>query len=445
VATLAERLRDERRRLDELKTGDLAVRASFHVSYDMLPTPSGAVDPARAFRLLGLWQGTRISLPAAAALLGEPEDVAASALEVLVDVNLLESPAPDQYRLHDLLKVYALERAESEESEGARQEALGRLLRWYLHAARAAADAVSPQSPQVPGEPEDGACPPLAFASTEAALGWYDDERPNLVAATRAAADAGLHEVASRLPPALFPMFNRRSNWADCITTHRIAIASAEKTGNRLVEAFALCMIGFALVKLPDPEAFPLLERALAIREELGDAQGEAVAAIALAEGHLNMHGAGEDAIGYLRRAVDLLEPMEASPVRKAALNNLGDIYFELDDLDAAADSYLRALESTALGGYLDGFVLFNLGRVYMRRGSVREAIARFEEALPMLRAFGAMDGEALVLQGLGVAQAETGDTARARVSLTEALRIFELLEDDEQVTRTAALLASVS
>ena len=36
VATMAARLRDERRRLDELQIGDLEVRASFQMSYDSL-------------------------------------------------------------------------------------------------------------------------------------------------------------------------------------------------------------------------------------------------------------------------------------------------------------------------------------------------------------------------------------------------------------------------
>jgi hypothetical protein len=65
VGALANRLRDERQRLSELAVGDLAVRASFEVSYANLPA-------ARAFRLLGLWPGADLSLPAAAALLGLP-------------------------------------------------------------------------------------------------------------------------------------------------------------------------------------------------------------------------------------------------------------------------------------------------------------------------------------------------------------------------------------
>jgi transcriptional regulator with XRE-family HTH domain len=107
VRALADRLSDESRRLDELRTGNLAVGASFEVSYTSLPTPATprGVSAAHAFRLLGLWNGPSISLPAAAALLGEPDTQVAPALEVMVDAHLLESPSPDTYRFHDLIRV----------------------------------------------------------------------------------------------------------------------------------------------------------------------------------------------------------------------------------------------------------------------------------------------------------------------------------------------------
>lgn len=64
VSVLAAKLADERRRLDELQAGDLAVKATFELGY-------GQLEPAqaRAFRLLGLADGPDISLAAAAALL----------------------------------------------------------------------------------------------------------------------------------------------------------------------------------------------------------------------------------------------------------------------------------------------------------------------------------------------------------------------------------------
>ena len=154
IATLAGRLRNERRRLDELSIGDLAVRASFQVSYGSLRAPANRVNPARVFRLLSLWKGLRISQAAAGALVDAPEDDIVEALETLVDVNLLESPAPDWYRFHDLLRVYAIERARAEEAEEGQSEAIGRLLRWYLDTVEAAADTVS--AAPLPGSQGDG-------------------------------------------------------------------------------------------------------------------------------------------------------------------------------------------------------------------------------------------------------------------------------------------------
>ena len=164
IQTLAGRLADERRRIDELKVGDLAVRACFQVSFASLPPAGpGGVDPARAFRLLGLWQGPSIGLPAAAALLGEPEDDVADALEVLVDANLLQSPAADRYRFHDLLRVYAAEQAGAAGDHSKTGDAaVRRVLTWYLHTGRGCRPGRSPRTARrVPLEPIHPGCVPL--------------------------------------------------------------------------------------------------------------------------------------------------------------------------------------------------------------------------------------------------------------------------------------------
>lgn len=129
VAALAARLRDEHRRLGELSAGDLNVRASIRASYDRLTSAPDQADPARVFRLLGLWRQRQISLSAAAALVGEPEAGVSGALEVLVDASLLESPGPDCYQLHDLHRLFAAERALAEETEEERRAAVERLRR----------------------------------------------------------------------------------------------------------------------------------------------------------------------------------------------------------------------------------------------------------------------------------------------------------------------------
>lgn len=89
VASLVPRLADERRRLDEMRVGNLAVEATFALGYGQLSPAQ-----ARAFRLLSLPGGPAISIGAASAVLAlspmDTEDI----LESLVDASLLEAPAP---------------------------------------------------------------------------------------------------------------------------------------------------------------------------------------------------------------------------------------------------------------------------------------------------------------------------------------------------------------
>jgi hypothetical protein len=213
IRAMASRLRDEHRRLDELRVGDLAVRASFQVSFASLPAaprPEGH-RPGHAFRLLGLWQGPSISSAAAAALFGTQEYLAADALETLVDAHLLESKAPDRYKFHDLLRVYSSERAVADLSGPDRDAAVGRLLTWYMRTADAAATAVRRTATTCRWDRGEPGPPPLSFSAADEALGWYDSERANLVAATRQASSSGLHEIAWRLPAPLFGIFNTRA------------------------------------------------------------------------------------------------------------------------------------------------------------------------------------------------------------------------------------------
>lgn len=445
IATLANRLRNEQRRLDELETGDLAVRSSFQVSYDSLRAGRHGVNPARMFRLLGLWQGASISLPAAAALFGESEDDVADALETLVDANLLESPAADWYQFHDLLRVYATERAQDEESEADRTEAVGRLLRWYLETGEAAADAVSPRRYRVPREPAAPGHPPLGFASVEEALAWYGDERANVVTATRQAAAAGLHDIAWRLPPNLFPLFNRWSNWTDCVTSHRVAAESVRKVADRLGEAWVLNTLGWSLARLRDEEAFGYLEQALAIRRELGDTRGEAQSAIGLGEGYLKVRGPGEEAVKYLRLATDLLRPTDMLSLRAVALNNLGEVYLDLGDLDAAAECCAEARDIwREIGGYGEGWALHNLGRVYLGLGRVDDAATSLTDAIGAHRASGDFVGQATALKYLGQARLAAHDPGEARNSWTQALSIFEQIDERAEAAEVAAALASL-
>ena len=443
IATLAGRLRNEHRRLDELRIGDLAVRASFQVSYNSIRTSGYGADPARVFRLLGLWQGPSISLAAAAALLGEPEDNIADVLEGLVDANLLESPAPDFYRFHDLLRVYATERAHAEESEADRAAALRRLLYWYLDTADAAAQLVAPQRYRVPLEERHDVASPLALTTRADALAWYDQERGNVLSATRQAAAMGEHDLAWRLPTALFPLFNRRDNWADCIAAHRIAVDSARIAEHRLGEGWALQNLGQALVRVRDGEGLRHIEQALVARREKEDHAGEAQTALSLADAYHKLQGP-QAAWEYLLLNIDLVRGHPS--LYGMALNNLGEFGQELGRLTEAADYFEQAREYFASVGpsYVEGYAVHNLSHVYLDLGRPAEALDKASLALDMHEKAGDLLGQALALKFQGEAQLALGQDALARTAWKSALARFQQLDEAAEAAEIEIQLASI-
>ena len=320
IRAMAGRLTDEHRRLDEMRAGDLAVRASFEVSFTSLPpsTDKQGIDPALAFRLLGLWQGPSISAAAAAALFGVPEYSAEDALEVLVDTHLLESVTTDRYRFHDLLRVYAAERAADDLLAAERDAAVTRLLTWYMRTADAAATAVSPHRYNIPlGRPAERRSsaarlrrPPMTRSpgTTASAPTWSPPPaRPPA---------SGLHDIAWRLPAPLVQHVQqpRQLGGLHRHPPHRAGqCPPGRETGQ--AEAWVLNNLGDALGVTRDPEGAGHLERSLAIRREIGDRIGEAQAANNLADAY--------QALGRTEEAVELLparagaEPRGRLPLRR--------------------------------------------------------------------------------------------------------------------------------
>jgi DNA-binding SARP family transcriptional activator len=443
IATLAGRLRNEHRRLDELRIGDLAVRASFQVSYNSIRAAGSRADPARVFRLLGLWQGSSISLAAAAALIGEPEDDIADVLEGLVDANLLELPAPDFYRFHDLLRVYATERAQAEESEADCAAAVSRLLHWYLCTADAAAQLVAPQRYRVPLEERHHVVSPLGLATPADALAWYDQERGNVLSASRQAAATGQHDLAWRLPTALFPLFNRRDNWADCIAAHRIAVDSARIAEHRLGEGWALQNLGQALVRVRDSEALQHIERALVARRGTEDHVGEAQTVLSLADAYHKLQGP-QAAWEHLLQNIDLLRGHPS--LYGIALNNLGEFGQELGRLTEAADYFEQARVHFARVGpsYGQGHALHNLSHVYLDLGRPAEALDKASLALDIHENAGDLLGQALALKFQGEAQHALGQDVLARAAWNTALARFQQLGEAAEAAEIEIQLASI-
>jgi tetratricopeptide (TPR) repeat protein len=412
------------------------------VSFASLPacTDARGIDLARAFCLLGLWQGSSISSVAAAALFGVPEYSAQDALEVLVDTHLLESVAPDRYRFHDLLRVYAAERAAAGLPAAERDAAVARLLSWYMRTADAAATAVSPYRYNIPLDPADADPTPLSFGTAEEALAWYDSEHANLVAATRQAAASGMHDIAWRLPPSLFSIFNRHGNWADCIAANRIALDCARAAGNRRGEAWVLNTLGDALGVTGHPDGISYLEGSLAIRREIGDRMGEAQAANNVADAY---HGLGRtnEALELYRRALELNREVGYRYGEGVALVHVGWMLLDLELAEEAVDYLLQARRAFAEIDYVDGagYALHILGRCYLSLQRDIDALDCLRQALTSHRATGNRRRQAATLRSLGTAQGRAGLRAEACESWAEAAAIFTELGDGPEAAEVRA------
>ncbi|WP_078896415.1 helix-turn-helix domain-containing protein [Streptomyces sp. NRRL S-495] len=115
---LAERLGDEDLRLQRLTAGDLRIRSAFRLSYEQLSEPV-----RRLFRRLALVPGPDFGPGAGAALTGLGPELVEEMLDELLDLGLLGHTATDRLLFHDLLRLYARERLQEEETSQERAAA----------------------------------------------------------------------------------------------------------------------------------------------------------------------------------------------------------------------------------------------------------------------------------------------------------------------------------
>lgn len=448
VRTMADRLADERRRLDQLTVGSLAVRASFEVGVAALPAPErpDKVHPAHAFRILGLWWGSVISLDATAALLGQPREPVADALEALVDAQLLQSPTPDRYQFHDLLRVYAADRAIAEVSQESGQEAIRRLLTWYLHTTEATADLLSPNRYKFPTPPPGPDCSPLAFATLGEAMNWCETECGNLVACIRQASAEEFPELVCRMTAACCIFFDRRRYLAYSTESHEVAWAAARLLGDKQAEALVLHNTAVTLSRQGRHlEAVGQFEQALAMRRRIGDAQGEIQSMTTMADCYLQLNQPNE-ALALLRQVLDMDQGMITRYAQGVVQNNLGEAYNMLGRYAEALVCLQQAGEIFDEIGDIRGagFALHNLGQAYLGLGRGATAISPLERAVKLRQACMAPFDEACTWRALGQAHGAAGDWGQARRSLGQAAQRFRGVGEDATAAEIEAELAEL-
>ncbi|MER6664637.1 tetratricopeptide repeat protein [Amycolatopsis japonica] len=420
LAAMTADLDDVASRLVEgMAFADRAVHTVFDSSYHQLTDAQ-----ARLFRLLSLNSGPEISTAAAASLAGMTEAEARRGLDALACGHLAEPGATyGRWRLHDLLRLHSARHGVAQAESDQRDQALSRLLTYYLTTTRTANAHLDPRVTD-PSE--------LGFVDLEQAMDWLDTEYANLTAATAAAAATGHQAFARDLPQAMWHFLRRRRHLADWITLSETAIDATRTLADRDGEATALNGLGSALQDMRRfDEAIASHTEAAHLYRAIGNRHGEAKALLNLG-GALLQNGSHDQAIATLQLAVEIFQQAEDRLHEVMALQNLGIVLRQVGRFDEAADMHADIVRIYRDSGDLHGeaVALNNLGNDLAPLSRVEEAITAFRQAARLHRQISNRIGEAMAFNNIGATLAKAQNPDEAVPAYREAARLYHEIGD---------------
>lgn len=434
VRNLVERLRDQRCRLDVLSPGEGGVRAGFRLTYRDLPP-----EAARMYRRLGLLRTADFASWAGAAVLDTDVWHAEELIEDLVDAQLLEvtdaQPGrPPRYRFQDLLRLFARERAESDEPAGETDAALERAFAAWLWLAEEAHRRMDGRDYPVGRPPQDapGFLPAQADELLAVPMEWFESERTAVTDLVAHAAETGRARYAWNLTESAVPHFETKNYLEDWQRCAEQALAAARRADDLPGEATMLRLLGsLAIYQRRYEQAEGWNMAALRLLRNAGDVGGAA-----LAQRNLAMCARFQGDWGRaLEHCEAALHGFHASGDTGNEAHLLGfQAQIELDRGNTGGALPLAeqavALSRSTGSVRAEAQSVYRLAEVRLRGGDLDEASASFRAVLRLTRGEGDRVGEAHALRGLGQAQWSQGLLTAAESTLRQALELTDELAD---------------
>ncbi|MFJ6673304.1 AfsR/SARP family transcriptional regulator [Actinosynnema sp. NPDC091369] len=386
-------------------------------------------EQATVFGLLGIAPGPDISLPAAVSLTGRPRAV----LRELERASLITQDTADRWRMHDLIRAYAATTV-----EGRADEALTRVLDFYLHTAHAAERLQAPHFQPLDLDPPAPGVRPHPLADEGAAVAWLDAEHANLLASQQAAAAAHRYDTVWRLAWTLTNYHQRRGRAHDQLTVWRAALRAADHLADPTTRMVAHRRVGRAHTRLGrHEEATEHLRHALSLAERHGDPEQQGHTHHELTWAFIQ-RGDERQALTHAERALVLYRTFDQPVWEALALNLVGWCAARLGDYDTA-----RARCQAALALYRDhdspngeADVLDSLGYIDHHTGDHRRAVDHYRRALALRNATGNTASAADTLDHVGHPHVALGRTDQARAAWYEALELYRQQGRDTDAQR---------
>ena len=417
------------------------IYAAFALSFEALTD-----DLRTALCLLAANPGPDATTDAVAALIGADRTTADLALETLLEHHLIEETGPHRFRMHDLMRDYALtELAHRHIPQGA-EGALARLLDFYLATALRADDAVHPQRRRS-ADPSAVAGTVPIFDTPGQARSWLGCEGPNLEAINALAHARGWHRRAPLLPLVLAEYLDRRGDWAKAIDVLQQAMETHVDKTTHLGDATAARLFtDLAAARIRTGEldlALSYAHRALDIWIECGDRYGQADAWVQVGRAHWHARRSAQ-AIPAYENATALYADLGEIGRRAVAEDHLSIQIFEIGRHEEAFALSRQALDTARETGdpALQCDVLTNLGEMYREAGRIDQALAYFQQAKVLVDTLGDPQNVAVLASNIAAVHSERGEYEAARSSFHTALNLFQGLGDRRNEIDTLISLA---
>jgi len=375
VSRLVRYLSDDDSRLDRLSPeGGQRV---FDIVFQDLPAPA-----QRVYRALGVHPGPQFGPQVAAAAVGMTLDEVDDALVELREANLVEELGGERYRLHDLVRLHAQRRAETDETTAEQDAALKTIVKWYLLGAAAADHAVLGAARWRLAEHDLAQWGAPFNAAT--GMSWFEAERANLLAAVRTAAQRGWNSVTWQLCEALWAFYHARKLFNDWIEAHELGVQAAANEHNTVALARMHNHLARAHIELGQlPQANDDLNAAWSAATDSRNSRAQAVVL---------------ESFGLLRR--------------------------DQQRFDEAATSFREAREINEVLNDQRGIAMqnYHLGDVLVRSGHSAAAVAVLDAALDVSQALNDEMAVARTRIVLGTAYKALDRNADARIVLRSAI-----------------------
>ncbi|GAA2827782.1 XRE family transcriptional regulator [Kribbella solani] len=387
IQHLVDALEDEASRLDGLGSDETSVRASIASSLRFLETSDRELDrqAAGALPLLAVPDGSDLIVDVTAALLEIPVRRAGVILERLVDLNLLESVAPERYRFHDLIRAFSRELAEQTIPRAERERALERVLRFYIAAGWACQALTHPASPRLKLASPPATAKP-SFTDSASAMRWFDGEHRNLMDRAAQALDTSLRLTAllPELALAMFGYHEPRRRWLEMHELGRDAVVRAEQLG--LPETAAWLQHDAAIPEVENGDleaAVPLLSRALSMFEAQQDLSGQSRCCSSLTY-VLSQLGRLDEALAFGNRSLQLGHELGDTTLEGVAYIAVGSLYNQVGDHQRADRAFDRGIRLGEESGDQRSLFkrLVNAGFSHLVSGRFEEAIGLTQRGL---------------------------------------------------------------